>query len=171
MVNLLSLRRAIVVALYVLLLTNDWPLSYNLIRAVVVMVVDVGLLTRTRTEWTSYAVTALTTITINAASSVITSTSSSPPITFTSGSPTTPSTCTASSSVCTTFSWPLHDDCAGCVRMVMMETMMMRSHNSPMNYWLVNNRGRFSLGRLVDNNDLRPFRFFLRLGLWLLFFL
>ena len=66
MVNLLSLRRAIVVALIVPL-SKNWSLSYNLSGAMVVMMMmDMGLLTRARTERTSYAVIVPTTVTIDA---------------------------------------------------------------------------------------------------------
>ena len=171
MVNLLSLRRAIVVALIVPL-SKNWPLSYNLSGAMVVMMMmDMGLLTRACTERTSYAVIAPATVTIDATSSVATSTSSSPSrppsITSTARSTTTPSTSTASSEW-TTFSRPMNDDCVRMVRMVMMAAMMMRSY-SPMNYWLAYNWSRDIFGRLVDNNNLRSFLFFLWHRLWLLF--
>ena len=170
MINLLSLRWAIVVALIVPLNRNR-PLCYNLSGAMVVMVMDMRLVTRARTERTSYAVTASITVTIDATSSVATSTYNTPSITSTARSTTTPSTSTTSTK-CTTFSWPMNDDCVRCVRMVrmvMMAAMMMRSH-SPMNYWIVYNWGRNIFGRFVDNNNLRSFLFFLWLWLWLLFF-
>ena len=168
MINLLSLCRAIVVAL-VVPLGRNWSLSYNLSGAMVVMVMDMGLMTRARTERTTYAVTAPTTVTIDASSSVAASTSSTPSITSTARSTTTqpPST---DSSEWITFSRSMNDDRVRCVRMMMMAAMVMRFH-STMNYWFVNNWGWNIFGRFVDHNDLRSFLFFLWLRLWLLFFL
>ena len=169
MINLLSLCRAIVVAL-VVPLGRNWSLSYNLSGAMVVMVMDMGLMTRARTERTTYAVTAPTTVTIDASSSVGTSTSSTPSITSTTRSTSTPSP-SAASSEWTTFSRPMNDDRVRCVRMMMMMAAMMMRFHSPMNYWFVNNWGWNIFGRLVDHNNLRSFLFFLWLRLWLLFFL